>query len=123
MAEVAPRESIMSLVIVKSEQRRILKGASSAVEPLIEDYGGNEETDEETSQYKRDTVWCFEPANHVKQQAERDASMESQNAEKNEEKPNLKRANNLLEMSLTEGERSLKKMKISGDSRDGDVIV
>lgn len=128
MAEVAPRESIMSLVTEKSEQRRILKGTNITVESVVEDSvscfncNGNGETVKETAQSKENNVWCLEPVDNVDNQAERVASMERQNGEKNEEKPNLKRVNNSLEKRLVEGERSLKRLKISAEPEDGDSV-
>lgn len=130
MAEVAPRESIMSLVTEKFEPRRVLKGINITVEPVIEDYSscfncsGDGEAVEETTESANATIWCLEPVNSVEKQAERVASMEVQNGEKNEEKPHLKRQNNSLEWNLVEGERSLKKMKISNaEPQDVDLTA
>ena len=88
MAEVAPRESIMSLVTEKSGERRIMKGTNIAVEPLMEDSiscfncGGQGET--EDAQSKKNTVWFVDPFNNAENQTEIVASMERQNDNKNE---------------------------------------
>lgn len=127
MAEVAPRESIMSLVTETSEQRRVLKSASIAVEPVVEDSvccfncTGNVETVEDTTQGKRNTLWCPQLVNSADKQAQK--SVGRQSDESNEEKPNLKRRNNSLEESLVEGEGSLKKMKITAELQDGRVTA
>lgn len=127
MAEVAPRESIMSLVTETSEQRRVLKSASIAVEPVVEDSvscfncTGNVETVEDTTQDKRNTLWCPQLVNSADKQAQK--SVGRQSDESNEEKPNLKRRNNSLEESLVEGEGSLKKMKITAELQDGRVTA
>lgn len=127
MAEVAPRESIMSLVTETSEQRRVLKSASIAVEPVVEDSvscfncTGNVETVEDTTQDKRNTLWCPQLVNSADKQAQK--SVGRQSDESNEEKPNLKRRNNSLEESLVEGEGSLKKMKITTELQDGRVTA
>lgn len=127
MAEVAPRESIMSLVTETSEQRRVLKSASIAVEPVVEDSvscfncTGNVETVEDTTQGKRNTLWCPQLVNSADKQAPK--SVGRQSDESNEEKPNLKRRNNSLEESLVEGEGSLKKMKITAELQDGRVTA
>lgn len=119
MAEVAPRESIMSLVTKKSEQKRVLKRASVAVEPVMEDSvscfdcSGYVETVEDTKQCKKNTLWCAQLLNSTEKRARK--SVGRQRDERNEEKPNLKRRSNLLEESLIEGERSLKKMKITAE--------
>jgi len=111
MAEVAPRESIMSLVTEKSEKRRVLRSARISVEPVMEDFScrGNVGTVEGTTQGKRNTIWCSQHVNNADRHAGR------QSEETNEEKPNLKRRNNSLEESLIEGEGSLKKMKITAE--------
>lgn len=127
MAEVAPRESIMSLVTETSEQRRVLKSASIAVEPVVEDSvscfncTGNVETVEDTTQGKRNTLWGPQLVNSADKQAQK--SVGRQSDESNEEKPNLKRRNNSLEESLVEGEGSLKKMKITAELQDGRVTA
>lgn len=127
MAELAPRESIMSLVTETSEQRRVLKSASIAVEPVVEDSvscfncTGNVETVEDTTQDKRNTLWCPQLVNSADKQAQK--SVGRQSDESNEEKPNLKRRNNSLEESLVEGEGSLKKMKITAELQDGRVTA
>lgn len=111
MADVAPRESIMSLVTGKSEQRRVLRRASISVQPVMGDYScsGNVGTVESTTQGKRNTVWSSQLGNNAEKHAGR------QSDESNEEKPNLKRRNNSVEESLIEGEGSLKKMKITAE--------
>ena len=127
MAEVAPRESIMSLVTETSEQRRVLKRTNIAVEPVIEDSvscfncSGNVEIVEDPTEGKSNTLWCSQPVNNAEKQAQK--RMGRQSDESNEEKPNLKRRNNSLEESLVEGEGSLKKMKISAELQDGRVTA
>ena len=119
MAEVAPRESIMSLITEKSEQRRVLKRASIAVEPVTEDSescfdcSGYVETVEDTKQWKKNTLWCSQLVNNAEKHARKSVGRQSDDT--NEEKPNLKRTNTLLEESLIEGEGSLKKMKITAE--------
>lgn len=119
MAEVAPRESIMSLVTKKSEQKRVLKRASVSVEPAMEDSvscfdcSGYVETVEDTKRCKRNTLWCSQLVNSTEKRARK--SMGRQRDERNEEKPNLKRRTTLLDDSLIEGERSFKKMKITAE--------
>ena len=114
MADVAPRESIMSLVTEKSEQRRVLRSAHIYVEPVMEDSvscfscSGNV-TVEATTQDKRNTLWCSQLVNNAEKHAGR------QSDENIKEKPNLKRRNNSLEESLIEGEGLLKKMKITAE--------
>lgn len=113
MADVAPRESIMSLVTEKSEQRRVLRSARISIEPLMEDSescfscSGNMWTVEDTTEDKRNARWCSQLVKNAEKHVGR------QSDKSNEEKLNLKRRTNSLEESLIEGEGSLKKMKIT----------
>ena len=113
MAEVAPRESIMSLVTEKSEQRRVLRSARISVEPVMEDSescfsdSGSVWTVEDTTRGKKNAFWCSQLVKNAEKHVGR------QSDQSNEQKPNLKRQTSSLEESLIEGEGSLKKMRIT----------
>ena len=123
MAEVAPKESIMSLITDTFKQRKVVRDSKLAVEFVVEEsliclkcsresMGRNYE---DTAQNQRD--FCVEHDYNTDKQAERTSSLEGQNVEKEEEKPNLKRRNTSVEESLAivQGEGLLKKMKISDE--------
>ena len=66
---------------------------------------------EDTTQSQRDFYLCVEHDYNADKQAQRTSSLEGQNVEKEEEKPNLRRRNTSVEESLAivEGEGLLKK--------------
>ena len=125
MADVSPRESIMSLTTTSPEKRKRAKKLELETEALEEESLSClklPETVEETEYH-----WALESADktekHEKMEMATGDLKRHYGDSSNEEKPNLKRRPNSLDESIVEGDASLKKLKISSESKEEDLEV
>lgn len=125
MADVSPRESIMSLTTTSPEKRKRAKKLELETEALEEESLSClklPETVEETEYH-----WALESADKTEKHEEMEMTTgdlkRHYGDSSNEEKPNLKRRQNSLDESIVEGDASLKKLKISSESKEEDLEV
>lgn len=124
MAEVAPRESIMSLTTGTPEKRKTRRDTEMELDALEEEslsclkWPENAETVEEPG-----CLWRSESVSDTEKHVEMEDCERGRLHNENEEKPNLKRRQNSLDASVLDGEGSLKKLKISPESQDEQVTA
>ena len=128
MADVSPKESIMSLIATTPEKRQIRKDTKQELDTLEEEeslsclkWPENAETVEDTG-YLR----CLESASSTGKRSDMEITNGDSETERlygqSEEKPNLKRRQNSLDKRIADGEGSFKKLKISGESQDAQTM-
>lgn len=114
MAEVSPRESIMSLTTTSPEKRKRAKKLEVETDILEEESLSClklPETVEETEYH-----WTLQSTDKTEKHEEMEMTtgdLKRHGDSSNDEKPNLKRRQNSLDESIVEGDTSLKKLKIS----------
>ena len=127
MAEVCPKESIMSLITAKPEKRKTRKRAKRVEMGSLEEEESitclklprnSVEMDEENEYFR-----CLESSNSQDTKSETEITTEEDEsairaADEGEEKPNLKRRKESLHKGLVDGDRFLKKLKISSNAKD-----
>ena len=125
MAEVSSTESIMSLTTTTPEKRKRAKKLEKETNILEEESLSClklPETVEETEYH-----WTSESTDKTEKHEEMEMTAgdlkRHYGDSSNEEKPNLKRRQNSLDESIVEGDTSLKKLKISSESKEEDVEV
>ena len=123
MAEVAPRESITSLTTTTPEKRKACKKTILEMESLEEEeslsclkWPANAVMAKE-NEYLR----CLESASNLAMERITEDCETQRLCNENEEKPNFKRRQNSLDGNIVDGERSLKKLKISSEPQSEKV--
>ena len=124
MADVSPKESIMSLITTTPDKRQIRKDTKQELDTLEEEeslsclkWPENAESVEDAG-----CLRCLESVSSMDKKSEMEITNVDCQTERlsgqSEEKPNLKRRQNSLDKRIADGEGSFKKMKISGEPQD-----